>query len=73
MMSSLTKDKPPLAVGDRYVVLPGSETQRACDDGFPVHMAPGGTTYLGTAVLRLDERHPCGALEFVVIAVDDVA
>lgn len=65
---NLTKGKPPLEVGDRYVALPGSEMQRACD--FPTPLPVGENAYGGPIIFRLDERHPCGALEFVVIAVN---
>jgi hypothetical protein len=61
---TITKTKPPLAIGDRYVALPGSELQISLDR--LTFMAGDKTDHLGCA-MRLDERHPCGAMEFVVI------
>jgi hypothetical protein len=60
-----TKEKLTLAVGDRYVALPGSEMHRTCHALRPIEQ--GEKCFQGDTCFRLDERHPCGALEFVVI------
>jgi hypothetical protein len=61
---TITKTKPPLAIGDRYVALPGSELWTSLDR---LTFMPGDKTEHMGCFMRLDERHPCGAMEFVVV------
>lgn len=55
---NLTREKEPLTVGDRYVALPGSRIAKTAT--LYVEFADG-------TCLRMDESHPCGAYEYVVI------
>ncbi len=64
-MITLTKTKPPLERGDLYLILPDSPHHAGLSDleiGKDYAISPDESV----AILRLVERHKCGALEFVV-------